>query len=365
MLTAGPSLPFTIAVFLASIGLLVVIHELGHYTVGRLFGVRAEAFSVGFGREIVGWTDRRGTRWKLAWLPLGGYVRFAGDMNPASVPRGDMPPAEPGTFQAAALWQRALIVFAGPAVNFILAAAIYLAVFAAIGLPTTPPVVTGVQPGSVAERAGFRDGDRITAIDGSAIDDFNDVVTLVRLRPDQSLAFRVEREGLQLELTARPRPVTLTDRFGNQSRIGQLGMTAAGSEMRDVPLSELPGTAVRFSVKQMAVMIEALGQLVRGQRSLDDLGGPVKIAKITGEQASLGVLSLAFLLAALSLNLGFINLLPIPMLDGGHLLFYSVEAVRGRPADPRVMEWAFRGGLALVLVFFLFVTVNDVTSLVR
>lgn len=365
MLSASPSLPFTIAVFLATIGALVVFHELGHYSVGRLFGVRAEAFSVGFGREVVGWTDRRGTRWKIAWLPLGGYVRFAGDMNPASVPTHNSAPAEPGTFQAATLWQRALIVFAGPAVNFVLAALIYLGVFATIGIPHTPPIITGVLSGSVAAEAGFRTGDRIVAVDHEAVEDFGEFATLVRLRPEQLLTVRVDRERNILDVIARPQAVTFTDRFGNRSRVGRLGIAAEGSEMRQVPAAELPAEATGFAFGQLSIMAEALGQLVRGERPLDELGGPVKIAKITGEQASLGVLSLLFLAAALSLNLAFINLLPIPMLDGGHLLFYAVEAVRRRPVGPQVLEWAFRGGLALMLAFFLFVTVNDITSLVR
>ena len=345
--------------------MLVVVHELGHYWVGRWFGVRAEAFSVGFGREIAGWTDGRGTRWKIAWLPLGGYVRFAGDMNPASVPTAGDPVAEPGTFQAARLWQRALIVFAGPAVNFVAAAAIYMGVFATFGLPSTPTVVMGVQLGSVAQQAGFRAGDRVLSVDGSEVADFEEFATLVRLRPDQRLAIGIERDGRTSTIQVRPRAVTLSDRFGNRSRIGQLGVAAGERVLTPVPIARLPGTATRFAVSQLSIMVEAIGQLVRGERPLDELGGPVKIAKITGEQASLGALSLLFLLAALSLNLAFINLLPIPMLDGGHLLFYAVEAIRRRPADPQVMEWAFRGGLALVLAFFLFVTVNDVTSLVR
>ena len=349
--------------FLLAIGILVVVHELGHYWVGRWCGVRAEAFSVGFGREIVGWSDRRGTRWKLGWLPLGGYVRFAGDMNPASMATAGQ--GEPGTFQSATLWQRALIVAAGPAINLLFAVAIYMAVFATLGLPSTPAVVAGVQPNGVAAAAGFRPGDRVVAIDGDRIDDFDTLATLIRLRPGQTLRFTVERDGAPQEIVASPRRVEFADRFGNRGSIGLMGLASGASELRSVPFWQLPGAATGFAVTQMKVMVEAMGQLIRGERSLDELGGPVKIAKITGEQASLGPLSLAFLLAALSLNLAFINLLPIPMLDGGHLLFYAIEAVRRRPADPAVMEWAFRGGLALVLAFFLFVTVNDISSLAR
>lgn len=360
-MTDSPSLLLTVVSFLGAIGLLVTVHEWGHYAVGRLFGVRAEVFSIGFGPSIGGHTDRRGTRWQLAWLPLGGYVRFAGDMNPASVPAPGE--GEPGTFQVARVWQRALIVLAGPAINLVFAIAIYAAVIAAIGLPSSPAVVSAVQAGSVAADADFRPGDRVLAINDSAVDDFEDLTTTVRLRADRPMVFTVERDGRTTRLSATPRAVDLSDRFGNTSRVGQLGVTGAVG-FKSVPAWRLPDVATVFAFKQLRVMVEAMGQLIRGERSLDDLGGPVKIGKIAGESASLGLLPFAFLLAALSLNLAFINLLPIPMLDGGHLLFYAAEAVRGRPADPVVMDWAFRGGLALVLAFFVFVTVNDVSSLI-
>lgn len=357
---AQPSLLLTIASFLLAIGVLVVVHEWGHYAVGRLFGVNAEVFSVGFGQEIAGHTDRRGTRWRLAWLPLGGYVRFAGDMNPASVPAAGQ--GELGTFQAARLWQRALIVAAGPAINVAFAIGVYAAIIAALGLPSSPAVITTIEPASAAAVAGFQVGDEVSAINGSTIDDFEELTTYVRLRPGRLMSFTVERDGVERRLAATPRLFTLRDRFGNETEVGRLGIGGSPA-FQDVPVWQLPATATLFAWKQLTVMVDAMGQLLRGERSLDDLGGPVKIGKIAGETASLGLLPFAFLLAALSLNLAFINLLPIPMLDGGHLLFYAVEAVRGRPADPAVMEWAFRGGLALVLTFFVFVTVNDVASL--
>ena len=360
-MTAAPSLLLTIVSFLGAIGLLVTVHEWGHYAVGRWFGVRAEVFSIGFGPAIACRTDRRGTRWQVACLPLGGYVRFAGDMNPASVPaRGE---GEPGTFQAARVWQRALIVFAGPAINVVFAIAIYAAIIATQGLPSSPAVIASVQPGSVAASAGFHAGDRVVSIDGSAIDDFEDLMTTVRLRPDRPMVFTVQRGGGTARLPATPRAVDLRDRFGNSARVGQLGIAGA-SEFKPVPHWRLPDVAIVFAYKQLRIMVDAMGQLVRGERSLDELGGPVKIGKIAGESASMGLLPFAFLVAALSLNLAFINLLPIPMLDGGHLAFYAAEAARGRPADPAVMDWAFRGGLALVLAFFVFVTVNDVSSLI-
>lgn len=357
---AQPPLLLTIASFLLAIGVLVVVHEWGHYAVGRLFGVHAEVFSVGFGREVAGRTDARGTRWRLSWLPLGGYVRFAGDMNPASAQMSGT--GQPGTFQSAGLWQRALIVAAGPAINVVFAIGVYAAIIGVLGLPSSPAVVTTVEAGSAAAAAGFRSGDRVEAIDSSTVDDFEQLTSYVRLRPGRAMSFRVERGGSELTLTATPRASMLADRFGNETEVGRLGIGGSPA-FQDVAFWRLPVTATVFAWKQLTVLVDAIGQLIRGERSLDDLGGPVKIGKVAGETASLGLLPFALLLAALSLNLAFINLLPIPMLDGGHLLFYAVEAVRGRPAHPAVMEWAFRGGLALVLTFFVFVTVNDVASL--
>lgn len=358
----GPSLLFTIVSFLGAIGVLVTVHEFGHYAVGRLCGVRAEVFSVGVGPAIFGRTDGRGTRWQIAALPLGGYVRFAGDMNPARAAEAGA--GGVGTFQAARLWQRALIVLAGPAINVVFAIAIYASVIAAIGLPSSPPVVTSVQAGSAAATGGFLDGDRVLAIDGRAVDDFEDVTTTVRLRPGRPLEFTIGRDERTVQLFATPRTMELSDRFGNSSVIGQLGVTGA-AELNPVATWRLPDVATVFAFKQLRVMVEATGQLIRGERSLDDLGGPVKIGKIAGESASLGVLPFVFLVAALSLNLAFINLLPIPMLDGGYLALYAVEVLRGRPVGQVVVDWAFRGGLALVLTVFVLVTVNDLASLIR
>ncbi|HYD25665.1 MAG TPA: RIP metalloprotease RseP [Croceibacterium sp.] len=353
--------------FLLLLGPLVTVHELGHYLVGRLFGVKAEVFSVGFGRELAGYTDRRGTRWKLAALPLGGYVQFAGDMNPASQPSADwlaLPDTERAlTFQAKPLWQRALIVAAGPLTNFLVAIAIFASFNLAYGKPVMPPVIEMVAPDGAAAAAGVRVGDRIVAIDGDPIDDFREVANKVAPHPDERIELAVQRGGERLVFPIELRTVVERDRFGNEYRIGQLGVGSYDGRM--VPVG--PGEAVTLAVAQtgdtVEMMVTGIWQIITGRRSLDELGGPVKIAKFSGEQLSLGWANFVGFAALISINLAFINLLPIPALDGGHLAFYAAEAVRRKPLGARSQEWAFRTGIAFVLALMLFVTINDVASL--
>jgi len=364
---SNPGFLFTVLAFLLVIGPLIFIHELGHYFAGRWFGVKAEAFSIGFGREITGWTDARGTRWKVGWLPLGGYVKFKGDMNPASTPSDEwlsMPPEERAeTFQAAKLWQRFIIVAAGPFTNFLFAIIALMIIFASVGYPSTPAVVGGVVAGTPAAAAGFRLGDRIVAIDGRALTTYADLRTYVALRPEQTMAFSVRRGESQIELRATTRAEVEADRFGNQARIGRLGVAPPETlALSPVPLSQLPGRAVATTVDIVETMVTALGQVITGRRSLQELGGPLKIAEVSGQQASLGWLPFFWLMTVVSINLGFINLLPIPLLDGGHLLFYAVEGVRRKPLRPEAQEWAFRTGLAVLLALMIFVTFNDLAS---
>ncbi len=364
----NPGFLFTILAFLLVIGPLIFIHELGHYYAGRWFGVKADTFSIGFGREIFGWTDKRGTRWKVGWLPLGGYVKFAGDMSPASTPSDEwlaLPAAERAqTFQAKKLWQRFIIVAAGPFTNFLFAIIAFMGIFAVIGYPTAPASVGAVTPNSAAASAGFRAGDQIVAADGREIETFADLIAYVGLRPDQEIAFTVRRGGGRIELTARTGAEMQRDQFGNASRVGRLGVAAGSSELEfaPVPLQHLPGRAVTMTADTVETMVTALGQLVTGRRSLDELGGPLRIAKVSGEQASLGWLNFFWLMTVISINLGFINLLPIPLLDGGHLLFYVIEGVRRKPLKPEAQEWAFRTGLAVLLALMIFVTFNDLAS---
>lgn len=354
--------------FLLLLGPLVTLHELGHYLVGRWFGVKADTFSVGFGKELAGWTDRRGTRWRLSALPLGGYVQFAGDMNPASQPSAEwlaLPEHERAkTFQAKPLWQRALIVAAGPVTNFLIAIAILAAFNFALGRPVVPPQVGAVQEASVAAKAGLEPGDLIVAMNGAPVEDFLDVRSFVMTNPGASLGLTVERDGERREIALTLAALTVHDQFGNSTRIGRLGVTPAeGGALLPVGPVEAVTLAVDQTGDTLVMMVRGIRQIFTGERPLSELGGPVKMAKFSGEQLTLGWVAFAQFVALVSINLAFINLLPIPALDGGHLAFYAAEAVRRKPLGPRSQEWAFRTGLAFVLALMLFVTINDVASL--
>ena len=348
--------------FLLVLGPLVTVHELGHYLVGRWFGVKADAFSIGFGKELAGWTDRRGTRWKLAAIPLGGYVQFKGDMNPASVADPNAP-ADDDTFQCKALWKRALIVFAGPATNLIVAVAIFASFNLAYGKIEAHNEIGRFAEVSAAREAGLEQGDLITAIDGQEIEQFADIGPLVMMYPGREIEITFLRDGDEQML-----PVTIgesieTDRFGNESRVGRLGVYSQDPEI--IPVGPIEAVVLAFdqSIGLMKMMVTGLQQIVLGDRSIKELGGPIKIAKYSGEQLSLGPLALVSFAALISINLAFINLLPIPALDGGHLAFYAAEAVRRKPVGPRGQEWAYRTGMALVLMLMVVVTVNDIVSL--
>jgi len=367
-LTESPGLVFTIIAFALVLGPLVFVHELGHYAVGRLFGVKADEFSIGFGRALFSVTDRRGTRWKFGWLPLGGYVKFAGDMDPSS--RADPAwlalPAEKRaeTFQAKPVWQRALIVAAGPLTNLLLALIILGGFAVAYGDLRTPPVVGEVQAHSAAASAGLKRGDRIVAVDGRSIATFETLAGYVRMRPGKRAHLDLLRSGAPVGVDVVIGATTLPDRFGNAPRVGRLGIgPGAPRAIVRVPLSEAPAVAFSRMGAIIGMMGDTIAQIVRGERSAKELGGPLQIAKVSGEQLALGPAYFVFLIALVSINLGFINLLPVPVLDGGHLMFYAIEAVRRRPLEPQVQEWAFRGGLAAVLALMLFVTANDLSSL--
>ncbi|WP_230483179.1 RIP metalloprotease RseP [Sphingomonas sp. Leaf21] len=359
-----PGLLLTILAFVLALGPLVFVHEMGHYLAGRWFGVKAETFSIGFGREIFGFTDKRDTRWKIGWLPLGGYVKFAGDMNPAGQPDAAwlaLPPEERArTFQAKPVWQRAIIVAAGPAINFF-AAILILAGFAyAYGEVVIPPVVGQIVPGSAAASTTLRPGDRVTAIGNRDVTDFADIARYVQIRAGETVTIAAERGGQRFTTKTVIGVEEQRDRFGNSYRIGRLGLMGSGAvDLRPVGLLRAPVVAVERTGEIVRMMVETLGQVITGRRSVKELGGPLSIAKVSGEQMSLGLDAFVFFVALVSINLGFINLLPVPMLDGGHLLFYAIEAVRRRPLEPAAQEWAFRGGLIAILTLMLFVTFND------
>ncbi len=365
-MTDNPGFLLTIFAFLITIGVLVFVHEMGHYLVGRWCGVKAETFAIGFGKELTGWTDKRGTRWKICMLPLGGYVQFAGDMDPASTPSEEwlsLPAEERNqTFQSKSLWKRAAIVFAGPAINFIFAALVLAGFALAYGEPYRPPVVIDVAAESAAEKMGLQEGDVIRSFADRDVATFEQFAQQVAIRPNEEVTVEIERDGQEMEVSGVVGFRIETDRFGNEYKVGLMGLPFPPRNKRDVSLAEAPVVAVRQTGEIVDLIVTTLGQVISGRRSITELGGPLKIAQVSGEQFAAGLNQFIFFMALISINLGFINLLPIPMLDGGHLMLYAIEAVRRKPANPKVQEWAFRSGFALVMVFMLVVTFNDLSS---
>ncbi|HXE17513.1 MAG TPA: RIP metalloprotease RseP [Stellaceae bacterium] len=353
--------------FLVVLTILVFVHELGHYLVARWNKVRVEVFSIGFGPELFGWTDRAGTRWKVSALPLGGYVKMFGEGELGTAEGGvpaEMSAADRAvSFKHKRLPQRASVVVAGPAANFIFAIAAFAIVFATVGQSVTQPVVGQVIAGSAAEKAGLKTGDKFVAVDGTEIARFEQIQQIIGLNTGTTIPIVVDRDGKDVTLMATPVIVTDTDRFGNQHKIARLGVSAKAGTL--VRLD--PGTAILHGAQQTwgitAGTLEALWQMVSGRRSGEELSGPVGIVRMSGEVATGGVVALIGFMAVLSVNLGLINLFPIPVLDGGHLLFYVAEAIRGKPLGNRAQEYGIRLGLALVLTLMVFATWNDFARL--
>jgi regulator of sigma E protease len=352
--------------FLAVLTVLVFVHELGHYLVARWCGVRVDVFSVGFGRELIGRTDARGTRWKISWIPFGGYVKFFGDAGVSSQPdlaTGMTEEERQECFHFKPLGSRAAVVAAGPIANFLFAIVVFAGMYVFVGQPYTPAIVGFVEPDSAADQAGFQVGDHITEINGEAIERFEEIQAIVRLSLDRHLTVRADRGGAPVELMVRPKVVVQKDRFGNETRIGRLGIGVRGRDfIQHDPLSAI-WQATRQTLFVTTATLDALGQMIVGARSADELRGPLGIAQLSGQVASVGLVSVIQFMAFLSISLGLINLFPIPMLDGGHLLFYGIEAVRGRPLGERSQEYGFRIGLALVVTLMLFATWNDLVQL--
>lgn len=353
--------------FLLVLTVLVFVHELGHYWAARRNGVRVEVFSIGFGPELFGLTDRSGTRWKFSAIPLGGYVKMFGDADPASRPGGDvadMTPEERAvSFHHQSLRARAVIVAAGPIANFLFAILALALLFMIYGQPYTPPVIQQVSEDGAAAEAGLEAGDRIVSIDGRSIDRFEDILQTVLLNPGRRLELVIDRGGTELVKAVTPRAVQVEDRFGNRQTIGRIGVVRGGDAFvkRD-PLSAV-WYAGRETIGLVNGTLQAVGQMIAGSRGTEELGGPLRIAQMSGQVAQTSFVAMVWFVAILSINLGLINLFPIPMLDGGHLLFYGIEAVRGRPLGERAQEYGFRIGLALVLTLMVFATWNDLVHL--
>ncbi|AYJ85618.1 RIP metalloprotease [Sphingomonas paeninsulae] len=358
-----PGILWSILFFALAIAPLIFIHEMGHYLVGRWCGVKAEVFSIGFGKPLAKWSDKRGTRWQIGWMPLGGYVRFAGDMTATSEPTAEwlsLPPEERNrTFQAKPVWQRALIVLAGPATNFLFAIIVFAGLFSFYGEPRVDPVIGAVVPGSAAAQADLRAGDRIVAIDGNPISRYDQIAMIVQVRANQVTVFSIQRGSVPLNISVTPKAEKVDNPGGAPVLLGRAGIMSGPVRMVKLQFWELPGAAVKFTGQAVGGMMTGLRQIIVGQRSVDELGGPVKMARISGEVAMGTPIQFLFFMTMISINLGFINLLPIPTLDGGHLVFYVAEAVRRKPVGLRAQEWAFKSGLVMLLAFMLFVTVND------
>ena len=358
--------------FLFVLTIVVFFHELGHFYAARRCGVTVEVFSVGFGRAIASWYDKHGTQWKIGWMPLGGYVKFQGDENEASVPDREAlekldDGAREGTLFFKPLWQRAIVVAAGPVANFILAILIFASLYTLFGQRVTDPVVGVVAEESAAERAGMQVGDLIVAIEGDEISTFSEVRRLVTVNANVPLLFSVVRDGQELLLTATPDRVLEVDRFGNEYHIGRLGVAVNASEDSIRHVRYNPITALWMGVEESYFIVEqtfvVLGRIIMGRESAEQLGGPIRIAQLSGQTATLGLIALINLTAVLSVSIGLINLFPVPMLDGGHLAFYAYEAVAGKPLPEKAQDIGMRIGLAMVLTLFVFVTWNDLSRL--
>ena len=359
MLHAIPELIRTGAAFVVVLGVLVFVHELGHYLAARWCGVHVEVFSIGFGQAITGWTDRHGTRWKLAWLPLGGYVKLHGQERPQDVSAAVRAGWMAGrTFHEKSVAKRAIVVAAGPIANFALAMVLFAGLFATMGRPVTLPVVGDVLGGSAADRAGLIADDRITAIAGQPIREFEDIQRIITASPDVTLSLTYERDGT-------PKTVSVhTDKHESNGRVvGLLGIRGGKVEYRHVALPVALWGGVRQTWDITSETVRGVAQMIAGRRGTEDLGGPLRIAQLSGQVAQLGLASLISFIGILSVNRGLINLFPIPVLDGGHLLFYAAEAVRGRPIPPRAQEYGFRAGVALLAGLFIFATWNDLTHI--
>ena len=347
--------------FLVVLTILVFVHEFGHYFVARLCGVRIEVFSIGFGPELFGWTDRVGTRWKVSAVPLGGYVKMFGERDTDEAEAALTPEERAGAFHLKSLGQRAAVVFAGPAANFIFAAVVLMGLFATVGEPFTPPVVGTVQPGSAAALGGIQPGDRFVSIAGEHVDRFEDVQLIVRDNAGVPLPITVDRDGKDVALSVTPGVREETDNFGTERRFGFLGITGGAREFVRHNVFTAAGRAVLATYNLTAMTVEAVGEIIAGTRSSKELGGPLRIAQISGEATQVGLVSTIWILIVLSINLGLINLFPIPVLDGGHLLFYAAEAIRGKPLGPKAQAIGFQIGLALVVGLMIFATWNDLT----
>ncbi|MCE2964863.1 MAG: RIP metalloprotease RseP [Alphaproteobacteria bacterium] len=360
-------LQYDMFAFLFALTVLVFFHELGHYAVARRCGVGIETFSIGFGPELFGWNDKHGTRWKFSLIPLGGYVKMVGDTNPASVKTGEAPELTTAqqnkAFFGKSLSQRTAIVAAGPMANFILALVLMAGLYVTIGQPYAPPIISEVMPQSAAERGGLQVGDTIISIEGTEIKSFDQLQRLIRVRPAEPLEFVIERGGMRQTQVISPDLKETTDTFGKVHRTGLLGVRSGTFETRKLGIVEAVPEAISRTWLMTGDILNGLWEIVSGARSFKEVGGPIQIYQVSHKVAEYGLASFITFLALLSVNLGLINLLPVPGLDGGHLVFYGAEWARGKPLSERVQEWFGMAGIGLILLLMVFATSNDVARL--
>jgi regulator of sigma E protease len=354
-----PSLPRTLIAFAIVLGVLVFVHEMGHYLAARWRGVRVDAFSIGFGRPIWRRTDRHGTEWRLSWIPLGGYVKLHGQEQPADVPEEVRAAWKPGeTFHEKSVGSRAIVVAAGPVANFLLAMLLFAGLFATIGKPVGTATIAAVVEGSAAARAGLQAGDEILALDGQPISRFDQVQRYIQPRAGVPVELRLLRDNAEITKVATPEARAPAGAEGKP--VGVLGVQAGAARFERLGLLGALGEGVTTTIDLTWQTLAGIGEMISGQRSASELGGPIRIAEVSGQAADLGIYPLVNLMALLSISLGLLNLFPVPLLDGGHLLFYAVEAIRGRPLPPRAQEYGFRAGFALLVTLFLFASWNDI-----
>jgi regulator of sigma E protease len=362
----------TLLPFLFVLLIVVFVHELGHYLVGRWCGIGAKVFSVGFGPELVGFNDSRGTRWRLSAIPLGGYVKFVGDMNAASMPENpadsDLSPEERRVaFHDKAVWRRAATVFAGPAANFVLAIAIFTVIFFLFGRGVADPVVSDIRPGSAAEMAGIEPGDIFISLDGRPVGQFSDVQRYISVRAGETIDVVMQRDGTTREFKVVPERLEIEDRFGNKIEQGVIGVVndseSGGRRMETYGLGESVAMAAAETWYVVARTGGYIAGVFTGREKADQIGGPIRVAQVSGQVATLGFVALLNLAAILSVSIGLLNLLPVPVLDGGHLVFYLFEALRGRPMSEQTQEYGYRIGMGLILGLMVFATWNDITML--
>ncbi len=356
--------------FVFIISVIVFIHEFGHFFVARLCGVKVSEFALGFGRELFGFNDKKGTRWKFCLLPFGGYVKMYGDKNGASMPDAEaitqMSEADKKiSFVGKNVWQRMAIVLAGPIANFILAIVIFTFLFRVNGLSTVLPIVDQVLPESAAQEAGLQKGDKILAIDGVEIKEFEEVRERVMSSFGAELFFKIERNEKIFEIKILPKVQIRKDFFGDEIKLATLGVSAAEVTHEDLNLAQSFVEAHKETYRISVAIFKALGELITGKRSVDELGGPIKIAKYSGKTMEMGLNAVLWFMAMISINLGAMNLLPIPMLDGGHLFFYIIEAIFKKPLSPKTQQISFQLGLSLILALMIFTTINDVVHLFK